>query len=149
IVHYITFEGKRARLVLCNDVTERKITEDRHRKAEEKILASEVRFRSLIEKNNDMMMLTSAQGKIHYVSPSIINVLGFSADELLKSSVSDLLHPDDLIGVLEQIQAIVELPGKSFYRQKRMRHKNGDYVWMEGTMTNMLHEPSVGALVSN
>lgn len=149
IVHYITFEGKRARLVLSNDVTEKKIAEDRHKKAEEKILASEVRFRSLIEKNNDMMTLTSPEGKILYASPSITNVMGYSSDEFLKISVFDLVPPDDLVGLWEQIQSIMEFPGKSFYREQRLQHKSGHYIWTEGTMTNMLHEPSVSALVSN
>jgi PAS domain-containing protein len=42
IVHYITFEGRHARLVLSNDVTEKKI-------AEERLQISENHFRSIIE----------------------------------------------------------------------------------------------------
>src|SRR5204863_289466 len=33
--------------------------------------------------------------------------------------------------------------------QQRLKHKNGNWIWCEGTITNMLHEPAVAALVSN
>ncbi len=44
---------------------------------------------------------------------------------------------------------LVSTPGKSIYYQQRRRHKNGAWVWCEGTLTNMLHEPGINALVSN
>src|SRR4029453_11095737 len=52
-------------------------------------------------------------------------------------------------GYTEKRKRILQIPGKSFANQHRYRHKNGSWIWCEGTVTNMLHEPGINALVSN
>lgn len=119
------------------------------KKAEENVKERENRFRSLIEKGKDMITLKSAEGTFLYLSPSVTHVLGYSNEEMTGHYVYDFIHSDDLPGLLEQTQVILKTPGSSFFRKQRYLHKNGTWVWCEGTATNMLHEPGVNALVSN
>ncbi len=142
IAHPIIFEGIPARFVLANDVTE-KI------KAEEKLNKSEKLFRAMIEKDADMKTLATPDGKVFYASPSLTQVLGYSNEEFMNTPAFELIHPDDVPGLIEGVTDIIQTPGKSFYRQQRLKHKNGTWIWCEGTITNMLHDPLVGALVSN
>ena len=113
--------------------------------AEQKILRTGKRFRALIEKSQDMKTLSTLDGKLLYGSPSIQVVLGYSNKEYLEKSSFEFIHPDDGGDIME----IINNPGKSFFRQQRLLHKNGNWVWCEGSVTNLLNEPGINALVSN
>ncbi len=111
--------------------------------------AKERKFEVLIEKNLDMLTLVSAEGKILYASPALTQVLGFSNKEILSMNTLDFVHPDDIPVRKEVVNGILRFPGKSYYRQQQLRHKDGTWIWCEGTVTNMLHEPGINALISN
>ncbi|MBA4055522.1 MAG: hypothetical protein C0490_12475 [Marivirga sp.] len=114
-----------------------------------KLEQSEKLFRAMIEKDADMKTLARPDGKVFYASPSLTTILGYENHEIMTIPSFDLVHPDDVPGFMEGVTDIVQTPGKSFYRQQRLKHKNGKWIWCEGTITNMLHEPAVAALVSN
>jgi len=124
------------------DITEQK-------NAEENLKQSEKRFRALIEKGDDMITLSSDDGELIYGSPSITRVLGYSVDEFLNKSAYDFIYLEDIPGLIENTTEISQTPGKSFYSQLRLLHKNNNWIWCEVTITNMLHEPGINALVSN
>ncbi|HCN83003.1 MAG TPA: hypothetical protein DIT07_05190, partial [Sphingobacteriaceae bacterium] len=124
------------------DITGRK-------KAEENLKQSEKRFRVLIEKGDDMITLSANDGELIYGSPSITRVLGYSVDEFLNKSAYDFIYPDEIPGLIENTTEISQTRGKSFYSQLRLLHKNNNWIWCEVTITNMLDEPGINALVSN
>lgn len=117
--------------------------------ANSKLIAEAKKFMTLIEKSNDLITLTSAEGVLMYASPAIVNLLGYSLEEILKIPAAELIHPDDIEQRKETWRKIMNSPGKSFFYQKRLLHKNGGHIWCEGTVTNMLHEPGINAFVSN
>ena len=130
----------------------KKLNQELEKKIEEKtteLSKSEKLFRSLIEKNADMMTLALPDGKLLYASPSLTSVLGFTSEDFFARPAFEFIHPEDVPGLIEQMMSIMETPGASFYRQQRLLHKDGTYRWCEGTVTNMLHDPTIGALVSN
>jgi PAS domain S-box-containing protein len=120
-----------------------------HKALEEQLIINEGRFRALVEKSADMVTLSTANGQLLYGSVSVTKVLGYSMAELLNLSVFDLIHPDDIAYAVENKDKILLIPGNSFYYIQRRRHKNGKWIWCEGTLTNMLHEPGIHAMVSN
>ncbi|MBX2896128.1 MAG: PAS domain S-box protein [Cyclobacteriaceae bacterium] len=120
-----------------------------HKRMEEKVLESEIRFRSLIEKSADVKMLSTVQGEHLYASPSAMSVLGYRWEELQTMKVFDLIHPEDVNEFQQKREAILLSPGAFFSFQHRRKHRAGHWIWCEGTLTNMLHEPGVRALVSN
>jgi len=123
--------------------------EKRHKLAEQLIIENENRFRTLIEKSTDVKTLSDINGNYIYGSPSVTKFLGYTKEEFLNQSAFNLFHPDDLPNFKENRTRILELAGKSFPFQYRVLHKNGSWVWCEGTLTNMLHEPGIHAFVSN
>jgi len=110
---------------------------------------SEKLFRSLIEKGYDMKTLISPEGRIFYASPSLTTILGYEPVALLGASAFKLIHPDDAPGLISDIRDLVLTPGMSIACQQRIRRKDGEYLWCEGDITNMLHDPEVNALVFN
>lgn len=126
----------------CQDISIR-------RKSEEKLMQSENRFRRLIEASADLMLLCSIEGKIMYGSPSISTSLGYVPAEIVGTFVFDIIHPDDLPDFAEERKAILKYPGQSFNKQLIIKHKNGEWIWHESTINNMLEEPGIHALVGN
>jgi two-component system cell cycle sensor histidine kinase/response regulator CckA len=123
------------------DITKRKQAEEEARRGEQ-------RFRVLIEKSADAIALSSAEGKIFYASPSTVRVLGYTPEELLNVTGIDLLHPDDVAST-QLLGLQLREPGAHVTSQKRVRHRDGSWRWIESTDTNLLHDPNVRGIVSN
>jgi PAS domain S-box-containing protein len=113
------------------------------------IEANERRFRAMIENNQDMIRLVDATGKLLYISPSAERITGYTIDEFDGHLMLEITHPDDQPDVLKIIDALFAEPAVPLHVQHRIRHKAGHWLWMEGTVTNLLHDPAVGAIVSN
>ncbi len=142
IGHEVMYEGVKARLILSNDVTEQK-------KAEEKLIASESRFRALIENNYDIISLMDADFKFIYRSPSSSRITGWTDDELRGMDGTSNIHPDDKAHAKAVIVDLAKNKGKAVNTAFRTRHKNGHYLWVEGTISNQLHKDHVNAFVFN
>jgi PAS domain S-box-containing protein len=115
----------------------------------EQIRKSEKLFQVMIEKSADIITLSLPEGKLIYVSPSLETMLGFTQEEFFNLPAYNFIHPDDLPELIEQVTGLLNTPGKSFNCEQRLLHKNGTWRWCEGTITNMLHDTDIGALVSN
>jgi diguanylate cyclase (GGDEF)-like protein/PAS domain S-box-containing protein len=127
---------------IARDITERK-------QMQEQLRASEKRFRALIEKSSDSFVLVDMTGVLLYVSPSTTRLLGYIPDELAGRRVFELIHPQDQEAIMQLLAAIVQESGKSLMAEFRARHQDGSWRWIEGTGTNLLTDPSVGAIVGN
>jgi PAS domain S-box-containing protein len=124
------------------DITDRK-------KAEEKLVTSEKRFRALIENSYDMISLLDESFKISYRSPSAERVTGWSTEELDSEDGFSNIYPDDIPKLKNSLGWLMENPGKSVKVSYRSRHKKGHYLWLEGTITNLLAEEHIKAIVFN
>lgn len=150
--HYLWLEGSitnlleeeeiRALVTNFRDITERK-------KAEELLRHNELRFRTLIENNNDIISLMDAKFRIIYRSPSAQRIMGWTNEELLYKEATALVHPEELEKAKETVREMLASPGKPIHTLFRNKHKNGHYVWLEGTVINLLHEEYVQAIVYN
>ena len=118
-------------------------------KSEKTLRKSEVRFRALIEKNTDGIALTNENGIFIYASPSTYRILGYEPSEIIGKTAVDRIHPDDWWALNESGYALAGRHGSSTTVQYRVRHKKGDWLWVETTLTNMLEDPEVRALVVN
>ncbi len=106
-------------------------------------------FQKLIEYSQDHISLVDAQSKILYANPSIEHMLGYTVEEYIGLSAMDLVHPDDLPHAQAVLQKLLTMPGLTEKVEMRIRHKQGHYVWLEAAVTNLLHDPSIAAMVSN
>ncbi|PBQ30602.1 hypothetical protein CNR22_02040 [Sphingobacteriaceae bacterium] len=121
----------------------------RQQELENLLIQNEKRYRALIEKGSDMITLVKENGELIYCSASVTKVLGYSQKELLHNSDITFVHPKDRKAFIEHIRKIASEPGASFSNQQRLLHKDGHSIYCEGTVTNMLHEPGLNAIVSS
>ncbi len=106
-------------------------------------------FRALIEQSSDAITLVTAEGTILYASPAIARVTGYTAEELVGTNGFAFVHPDELERKPQRFNDLLDHPGKVITVEYRLRLKDGSWRWMEGTATNLLHDPVIGTLVVN
>ncbi len=117
--------------------------------AEAALVASEKRFRVLIENSADAITLMSSDGTVIYDSPAAPRLLGYGPDELVGRNAFDLIHPDDLPQVQRALRQILEDPRSPVPSSFRFRHKDDTWRWLEAVASNLLAEPSVRAIAVN
>jgi PAS domain S-box-containing protein len=76
-----------------------------------------------------------------YVSPNVIEHLGYSKDELESGAVvfAALVHPVDLPRVGEEVVGYSSSGINSFEQEYRLRHKDGQYRWFYD-LTNIIRD---------
>lgn len=147
---YIWLEGTITNLLNNPDVNAlvmnfRDVTENI--KSEEALLKTGQHFRALIENISDAIILVNTHGTIVYNSPSVKRVTGFELTETNNKLVFDFFHPADIAASHDILKTAKQKPGVPIYSSLRIRHKNGHYIWVEGTINNLLDDESVGAII--
>jgi len=94
-------------------------------------------FRLISENAADMIAVVDADGKRLYNSPAYERILGYSAEELLKTSSLEQVHPDDRPIVEEAARAARTGHGRTI--QYRMRHKDGSWHVLESGASAVLN----------
>jgi PAS domain S-box-containing protein len=140
-LYSLTVKVKRA----LKDVKEKK----EKKAAEDELKRSEKLFRALIEKSKDMITLGNREGELVYGSPFITDALGYPPADLINMRLYDVVHPDDIPELRKSRDKLLKEPGGSFSFQHRRRHKDGRWIWCEGTVTNLLDEPGINAMLTN
>ncbi|HWL52679.1 MAG TPA: PAS domain S-box protein [Chthoniobacteraceae bacterium] len=110
---------------------------------------SERHFRALIENSADRVTLLSSDGTIRYTSPSSQRILGFDLDDLVNSNFFLWVHQHDLSLMLERFRDVLARPGETVTIEYRALCHSNRWQWMEATMSNLLGDPSVGAIIVN
>jgi PAS domain S-box-containing protein len=126
--------------VLTENITNRK-------EIEIKIEQSEERNRALIENITDAITLLDENLKPIYRSPSVMKILGFSKEEMIDKTIFDSVHPDDLPKGRSLFQKVYNSPGIPIQAQFRLLHKYGHYIWVDGTLINMLRNKSINSVI--
>ncbi len=98
--------GDRLGLVFRN-ITKRK-------QAEEELRKSEAQFRAMVENALDLISLCNPDNTFRYVNPALERTLGYRAEELLGTVISDLIHPEDLEQHINKLIRDVQSSSVSF-----------------------------------
>ena len=124
---------------------------DDRKRAEAAVQESEKRLRSLLEHAYDAIILLDMHGCILYASPSLERVLGYHPEELLGRKLLELLHLDYTESIAGKLSGFVRQEETSFeiLEESLFRHKDRTWRWIQAVATNLLHEPSIQAIVVN
>src|ERR1700691_3812262 len=124
------------------DVTERK-------QAEEALKQGQKRFRAMVEKSAEGIVLGTPEKGVIYASPSVEQVLGYTPDEFAGRSLYGAVHTDHRQHMADRMAELLVEPNKVVIDEVMLLHKDRSWRSIECTMRNLLHEPSVQALVIN
>ena len=110
---------------------------------------SEEFFRSIIENSNDIITIIDKSGKIVYESPSHERVFGYPTGQLINKNTFEYIHPDDKKRLQQQFKDLISRTAETEIFDARLKHNNGSWRYIEGTITNLLHLSSVNGLTVN
>ncbi len=124
----------------CSDITDQK-------NAELSLRESEERFRSLLRHAMDVVCIVDAGGFVRYASPAVEHVLGYDTETFCATHPFELVHPDDLAGCVEQWNSIDGKFDARFTSEVRALHSDGAWRWMELSVRDLRHEPTINGFV--
>ncbi len=143
-VHASTYwmGDKQYSISIIRDITDSK-------KMERDLVHLQTHFKKLMENAPDGIALINLAGQFLYISPSSLKMFGYTAEDIGKLTPDELTHPEDLAYVLKTLQELILDPSLKPVIQYRFHHHDGSWKWIESTITNMLSEPAVQAIVIN
>jgi len=124
-------------LALIWDITERK-------KAEEKLKASEERFKGLFESTTDGMIVLDARGEIIDINSRAIELFGLEKEKMLKNNLLSMgiLTPKALSIVVKQFQELLS-DKKSTSHETEIKDKTGEILSIELTSFFLIKKDNV------
>jgi len=123
LLHETTIQRESANTPFVSDVSE-------HNAGNAALATSRVRAHQIVDNLPDLVLEIDTNLKPGYVSPSYQAILGYSPEELMTGGILGLVHPDEQETIISAIREVVNT--KEPVRQEhRIRHKNGDYIWLE------------------
>ncbi|MFX1528279.1 MAG: PAS domain S-box protein [Promethearchaeota archaeon] len=118
-------KGQYKRSVILRDIHQKKMIE-------EKLKASEEKYKLISENANDLIRLLNSKFEIEYINENAHKkFLGYTKNDLIGKFAGEFLHPNDFKELDKQLTPIIR--SGSGIREARVKHKNGNWVWFEFT----------------
>jgi two-component system, cell cycle sensor histidine kinase and response regulator CckA len=108
---------------------------------------AESRARALLGRVQEVVSIVGADGRLHFVSPSIQRVLGLTPDELLGESLLAFVHPEDRPRVEVEWEHLLSGPGRRATLQHRVRTGEGGWRVVDTVAENLLQDRDVRGVV--
>ncbi|MEP6584886.1 MAG: PAS domain S-box protein [Ginsengibacter sp.] len=135
-------DGNPVRLIgATQDITQRK-------DAEQKVLLSELRFKSLVQSGSDLIAILDDEANYIYVSPTSKRILGYDPEFFTGKNAFSFIHPDDLQSTVQLFEKLKE-EGSLDIPPYRFQNANGQWRWLETNIINLIDDEAVNGIVAN
>ncbi|MBD3229844.1 MAG: PAS domain S-box protein [Candidatus Lokiarchaeota archaeon] len=120
---FIDSKGNKKALIIANEITERKLSENKLKESEEK-------YRLITENANDCICVLNERLKHEFINEKAYKrILGYDKEDMIGKDAFFFIHPDDRVNALEKsFEGIMKGYGQF---NARVRHKNEFYLWFE------------------
>ncbi|GAB3269265.1 putative bifunctional diguanylate cyclase/phosphodiesterase [Kineosporia babensis] len=130
----------------------RALTGDLERRVSERtqeLQASHTRFQALVENSSDVVVMVGGDGLTRYVSGSALRVFGVSAEQLTGIPLDTFLDESSRPDVAQAMTEVARSPLAAVTVEAKATMPDGQRIHIEATVTNLLDDPSVNAMVLN
>ncbi|QDP40319.1 PAS domain S-box protein [Radiobacillus deserti] len=107
---------------------------------------SRYKYRMISENISDIISEVSLEGTILYISPSIKELIGYDAKNLINEPLLHFIHEDDHETVRQLKEQLLN-GEKQVTIRYRARKIQGDYVWVESRGKLMHHENNTTVII--
>ncbi|MGB0838722.1 MAG: PAS domain-containing protein [Chitinophagales bacterium] len=124
-------------LLSSRDVSRRIKNERQNRLIQNALIESEAKYRFLSEYGSDIITMYDKDYTYRYVSPAILDILGFSPNEVIGKSPLDFLHPRDQQRFIDESIINIKKGLKKQPMDKMtyaFKHKEEGYRFLESTL---------------
>lgn len=124
------------------NITERK-------RAEESLRKSEAIKNTMVSNIGDVIVIIDSNGINKYKSPNITKLFGWRPEELVGKNTWDNIHPGDLEAGQKFFGTVFTEPNATGTTELRYKRKDGNYVWIEISVINLLHDKDINGILGN
>jgi aerotaxis receptor len=100
-----------------------------------------------IDGSRSIYSTTDLKGRITHANPYFIEVSGFTEEELIGSPHNMVRHPDMPPAAFADLWATIK-SGQPWTAMVKNRRKNGDYYWVEATVTPIMESGAITGYIS-
>ena len=108
---------------------------DARKREEQARQEAERRYRAVFENLGLGIAEANMQGTLTSVNDAFCEMMGYTRDELLAKTFSDITHPEDRNLDGDNIPLLLEGKIQSYSGEKRYLRKDGELIWVELTAT--------------
>ncbi len=104
----------------------------------------------MLDSVQELLTILSPDGIIQFASAGFTRVLGHRTEDLVGSSIIDLLlHVNDADGVRERLRDLSASGGGKFAGRCRLRSKDGSWRWFDAEARDHTNLPAIEGIVVN
>ena len=105
---------------------------------------------TLLDSVQELLTILSPDGIIQFASAGFTRLLGHRTEDLVGSSIIDLLlHVNDADGVRERLRDLSASGGGKFAGRCRLRSKDGSWRWFDAEARDHTNLPAIEGIVVN
>ena len=108
--HPVVFDGKNSKLVIVNDVTERKLLDEKQQRLHASLQQSAMEWRQTFNAIDFPVLIVDLDGRIKRSNQAAEHIVGISAEQILGKTVSELGENQPWKKAVELIENIRENP---------------------------------------
>jgi PAS domain S-box-containing protein len=105
-------------------------------------------YQAIVGNSLELIAVLDGEGVYTFVGDSVTALLGFLPEELLGANALAFMHPDDLPGVQQALEALLSFT-PTVIPPFRFRNKQGEWRWLECSGRNMLHNEHVRGILTS
>lgn len=96
-------------------------------------------FRELAEQSADVLAMGGEDGRLRYASPAVQRALGHRQEAVVGRSAFRFIHPADVPRLRTTFERARTGGGREAVIEVRIRHKDGQWLWMESRLRWVPH----------
>ncbi|MEI6428659.1 MAG: PAS domain S-box protein [Pseudanabaena sp. ELA607] len=124
-----------------------RLEREEHRRAIRILNRSESKLRTLMQHGSEIVNIIEIDTTVQYCNPLSIRILGYPAEEIIGRKLIQFIHPDDLLHFQNAINKVMETPSSIMPLVLRYHHVNGDWIYMEASVSNLLQDGNIQGIV--
>lgn len=115
----------------------------------EEVNRTQKRMQLLLENASEVITIYEEDETIRYISPSVETILGYGQKELIGHSDIDKVHPDYREIFRDLFKKMVAQPDDKITVQYEYKTREGNYIWIESSGTNVMANPAIHGFILN
>ncbi len=119
------------------------------KKIEKELQQSRKQLELLMEKTTDVVEILDEKGDILFINKRAKGIAGYPSKEVIGKSIFSFLQSADVERMKNNLHELLKNPNKQIVVQARIKHRNGNLIWIEALATNLLNDPNINGIIVN
>ncbi len=142
-------ELQEQQVILQKNAIEMETTQQELQVQFEAVENQQKRQHALLTKSSEIITIYDKDGIITFQSPSVENILGYTAEEMIGENDFYRMNPAGEKAVQAMFDSLIVDSDEQLVAEYMYVKKDGDRVWLESTARNLLSDPAIKGIVFN